>query len=69
MIKVAMLFQESETDNMDLSMPEKGNPGVGGTAFCFLLLSKFLMDKKEIDLTIYQFQNNILLLHKIISLW
>lgn len=60
MIKVAMLFQESETDNMDLSMPEKGNPGVGGTAFCFLLLSKFLMDKKEIDLTIYQFQNNIL---------
>lgn len=55
-----MLFQEAETNHMDLSTPEKGNPGVGGTAFCFLLLSKFLIPQKEIDVTIYQFQDNIL---------
>ena len=60
MIHVAMLFQEAETDHMDLSMPELGNPGVGGTAFCFLLLSKFLVEREEVKLTIYQFQDNIL---------
>lgn len=60
MIKIAMLFQEAETNHMDLSHPENGNPGVGGTAFCFLLLSKFLIGNGKVDVTIYQLQDNIL---------
>ena len=63
MIKLAVLFQENETKNMDLSAPEKGNPGVGGTAFCFLLFLKYIGKKAhghELDITVYQLQNNIL---------
>ena len=63
MIKVAVLFQEEETKHMDLSHPELGNPGVGGTAFCFLLLLKFyktINRNSEVELSVYQFQDNIL---------
>ena len=63
MIKLAVLFQENETKNMDLSAPEKGNPGVGGTAFCFLLFLKYIGKKAhghELDITVYQLQDNIL---------
>lgn len=58
MIKVAMLFQEAETSGMDLSHPEQGNPGVGGTAFCFLLLSRFMEERDEVEITTYQLQDN-----------
>lgn len=63
MKKLAVLFQEEETRGMDLSHPEKGNPGVGGTAFCFLLFLKFIYGAKgseDYDITVYQFQDNIL---------
>ena len=60
MIKLGILFQEEETTDMDLSHPELGNPGVGGTAFCFLLLCKYLEPCSELSMTVYQFQNNIL---------
>lgn len=61
MIKLAILFQEDEMDQMDLSHPERGNPGVGGTAFCFLLLMKFLEKYQDkIQMTVYQLKDNIL---------
>ncbi len=61
MIKLAILFQEDETEHMDLSHPENGNPGVGGTAFCFLLLMKYLDDYRDaVDYTVYQLRENLL---------
>lgn len=60
-INVGILFQEEETRGMDLTTPEAGNPGVGGTAFCFLhLISYFEKNITDIDMKVYQFQNNIL---------
>lgn len=61
MIKLAILFQEDEMEHKDLSHPESGNPGVGGTAFCFLLLMKYLNDYgDQIDYTAYQIKENSL---------
>lgn len=61
MIKLAILFQEDEMEHMDLSRPEFGNPGIGGTAFCFLLLMKYLNDyRDQIDYTAYQIKENLL---------
>lgn len=61
MIKLAILFQEDEMEHMDLSHPESGNPGVGGTAFCFLLLMKYLNDYRDrVDYTAYQLKDNLL---------
>lgn len=63
MINLAVLFQEEETRGMDLSHPELGNPGVGGTAFCFLLFLKYITSTKgseNLNITVYQFQDNIL---------
>ena len=59
MIKLGILFQEDEMEHKDLSRPELGNPGVGGTAFCFLLLIRYLQDHRDqIDLTVYQIKEN-----------
>lgn len=59
MIKLAILFQEDETEHMDLSHPEDGNPGVGGTAFCFLLLMKYLNHYRDaVDYTVYHIKEN-----------
>lgn len=61
MIKLGILFQEDEMEHKDLTCPEAGNPGVGGTAFCFLLLIRYLQDYREqIDVTVYQIKENLL---------
>lgn len=61
MIKLAILFQEDEMEHMDLSHPEYGNPGVGGTAFCFLLLMKYLnLYQDTVDYTVYHLKDNLL---------
>ena len=57
-VKLAILFQEEEAREIDLLHPELGNPGVGGTAFCFILLMKYLDLRPEIDMTVYSFQKN-----------
>lgn len=59
MIKLAVLFQEDEMEHMDLAHPENGNPGVGGTAFCFLLLMKYLNRYLDtVDYTVYHLKEN-----------
>lgn len=63
MIKLGVLFQEEESRGMDLSRPELGNPGTGGTAFCFLLFLKYIKaapGAEDIDITVYQLQDNIM---------
>ena len=51
-IRIYFLFDGKGRSGIDMSNPDKGNPGVGGTQFCFLLLAfyltKFYSDKYEI---------------------
>ncbi|MBP3468870.1 MAG: glycosyltransferase [Lachnospiraceae bacterium] len=68
MIKLAILFQEDEIEHKDLSHPELGNPGVGGTAFCFLLLMKYLKEFTDtVDFTVYQTKENQLPADKVVK--
>ena len=41
-MKIAIYYDDSGCMNTDLSKPEQGNPGVGGTQFCFLMLMNYL---------------------------
>ena len=58
MIDVGLLIQDKGIQGLDLSAPEKGNPGIGGTEYCFLLLAKFLNEDEDFDVTIYHFGDN-----------
>ncbi len=61
MVKVAIILQENEANHKDLSHPELGNPGVGGTAFCFALLIKYLEEYTEqVDFFVYQLNDTVL---------
>ena len=56
MLKLAVIYHEPETEGMDLSRPELGNPGCGGTAFCFALLLQALEQCDEIELKVFSVQ-------------
>ena len=55
--KLAVLFHEPETEGKDLSRPELGNPGVGGTAYCFAMLLQALEAKGNVEIFVYSVQN------------
>ena len=55
--KLAVLFHEPETEGKDLSRPELGNPGVGGTAYCFALLLQALQAKGNGEIYVYSVQD------------
>lgn len=45
---------------MDLSHPEQGNPGVGGTLYCFLMLVFYMAQFEDIEMTVFHYNENIL---------
>ncbi len=51
------IFHEPETEGKDLSMPELGNPGVGGTAYCFAIIIKYLSEDAGNTVSVYSVQN------------
>ncbi|MBR1470275.1 MAG: glycosyltransferase family 4 protein [Lachnospiraceae bacterium] len=57
MQKLAVLFHEPEAQQHNLSRPELGNPGVGGTAFCFALILQALTASGKTELTVYSVQD------------
>lgn len=57
-MKVGLLLEDQGFDSLDVSRPEEGNPGIGGTAYCFLLLGKFLAEEKDMTVTYYHFRGN-----------
>lgn len=69
-MRIAIYYDDSGSKELDLSSPEKGNPGVGGTQFCFLMLMNYLKRhlKKDDMLFVYHsmititfFQKNLVL--------
>lgn len=41
-MRIGVFYENEGLPNMDLSRPDLGNPGVGGTQYCFLLLLFYL---------------------------
>ena len=40
-MRIALYFDDKSFKGKDLRYPEKGNPGIGGTPYCFLMLAKY----------------------------
>lgn len=59
MVKVGVELPDDKIYGVDLSRPELGNPGVGGSEYLFALLASELY-KNGIDVTIYHYSDNIL---------
>lgn len=55
MIKVALYFETEAVKDMDLSFPDQGNPGVGGTLFNFIALPFYFNKyvKNRVEFTLY----------------
>ncbi|WP_455629500.1 glycosyltransferase family 4 protein [Parabacteroides sp.] len=59
-MNIAIYYDDSGSQRMNLTNPEEGNPGVGGTQFCFLMLMNYLskrMDKHD-KLFVYHSNDN-----------
>lgn len=60
-LKIGLELLDKGYFNMDFSTPERGNPGVGGSEFCFLMLAKYLLKTySHYQLTIFHYNENIL---------
>ncbi len=55
--KLAVLYNEPETEGKDLSRPELGNPGVGGTAYCFAMILQMLQQGGGVEIYVYSVQD------------
>ncbi len=55
--KLAVLFHEPETEGKDLSHPELGNPGVGGTADCCAMILEMLQATGHVEIYAYCVQD------------
>ncbi|KAA6336318.1 hypothetical protein EZS27_015510 [termite gut metagenome] len=59
-MRVAFLYSNRGIGAIDCSNPNLGNPGVGGTQFCYLLLMYYLSCfKKEWDIIAYVYEETI----------
>ena len=59
MIKIGVEIPDEKFAGVDLSNPELGNPGVGGSEYLFTLLASQLK-KRGLDITIYHYSENAL---------
>lgn len=57
MINVGIEIPDEKFSGVDLSRPELGNPGVGGSEYLFTLLASELQ-KRNINVIIYHYSNN-----------
>ena len=59
MITIAIIINDRNFSNVNVNSVMYGNPGIGGTPYEFLLLSKCLSLEKNIDLTVFHVGDNI----------
>lgn len=57
-MRIAIYYDDSGSKGLDLSSPEHGNPGVGGTQFCFLMLMKYLAKVLKTGDELYAYHSN-----------
>jgi len=68
-IKVGIELIDNKIDDVDLSTPENGNPGIGGSEYLFVLLARYLQQAAtDIEITCYHYGKAILPegIHKVI---
>lgn len=59
-MRIGLLFNDKGYSGLDMSSPQAGNPGVGGTQFCYLMLQKYLYELDEnVSPIIYHFSDNV----------
>lgn len=54
-MKVGLLLNDTGFSGMDLSNPWKGNPGIGGTQYCFIMLGKALIEASDFEVFCFHF--------------
>ncbi len=59
-MKVGFYYKDSGLKSIDMSQPEMGNPGIGGTQFCFLITAAYLLRYTDHKVVLYHFNDNIL---------
>lgn len=58
-MKIGILFDDAGFQNIDFRYPENGNPGIGGTQFCFLMLIRYYSKINKTDeLIVYHLNSN-----------
>lgn len=58
-MKIGILFDDAGFRNLDFRYPENGNPGIGGTQFCFLMLIRYYSKINKTDeLIVYHLNSN-----------
>jgi glycosyltransferase involved in cell wall biosynthesis len=60
MKKIAFYFQDKGFSGLDLSTPEEGNNGVGGTQYCFIMVARYLALSPQNKIIFYHYHPNIL---------
>ena len=60
-MRVGVFVDDLRIQNINISQPEQGNPGVGGTPFCFAMLLRFMkMYYPEMELYFYHGNRNVI---------
>lgn len=54
-MKIGLLLDDTAFSRLDLTTPELGNPGIGGTEYEFLMLAKYLGKNKNVYVALYHF--------------
>ncbi len=61
MMKIGVLVNDKGISNIDMRHPENGNPGIGGTLYCFISLLYFLTMYGNQELTVFHYEESNLL--------
>ena len=56
-MKVGLLLNDIGFSGIDLSNPWTGNPGIGGTQYCFVMLGKALVEASEYEVVCFHYND------------
>lgn len=57
-MKLAFILKDIGLNEIDMSNPQSGNPGIGGSEFLFVLLMYYLLEQSEHRIICYHFEDN-----------
>ena len=57
-MKIGIFFSDAGFENRDFSAPESGNPGIGGTEYCVLMLMQYLSMDAGYEVICYHLKQN-----------
>lgn len=57
-MKIGIFFNDAGYEGRDFSAPQSGNPGIGGTEYCFIMLMHYLSMDSEYEVACYHLKKN-----------